>query len=263
MSKRTVIHARPSMLKFDRQYQRAVDPVRVKTLVDNFNPSGIGTLTVSLRSNGELVIIDGQHRGTAARSIGYDEKVPCIQYAGLTLAEEAELFLALNNVKPVSALDKFRARIIAGDAGATAINEVLSAFGWRVQAGGDAGCFAAVNAIEKVYEGAGVTRGEPRLDLVRIVTTVITAAWDRDPKGTHNLIVSGLGTFYARYGDAVDSAKVVTELRKLSPHRLVGLAQSLHEARGGTKSSALAEVVTGLHNKGRRTNRLPDWRWSR
>lgn len=256
----TPVRVHHSALVMDRDYQRAVDPNRVRKIIEEFAASGLGTLTVSMRPDGRRVIIDGQHRCAAVRTIGYDGKLPCIQYTGLTLADEAAMFLLLNNAKPVAALDKFRARVIAEDTTAVAIAGLLAEHGWKVSAGTGDGSFAAVTAVEKVYGGAGVSKGEPRPDLVNIVIEVITASWGHDVRAAHNLLVGGLGQFYARYGNAVDHHKLINELSKLSPNGLIGKAKVLQDARGGTLSSALAEVVLGLHNKGRRTKRLPEWR---
>ncbi|HET7386827.1 MAG TPA: DUF6551 family protein [Nocardioidaceae bacterium] len=259
----TAVRVHHSALVFDREYQRAIDPNRVRRLIEEFQSSGLGSLTISLRTDGRRVVVDGQHRVAAVRTIGYEGKLPCNQYTGLSLADEARMFLLLNNTKQVQAIDKFRARVMAEDETATRINTILTAQGWTAKQGNDAGHFGAVAAAEKVYEGAGVAKGEPRPDLLAAVINAITAAWGHDTRGVHNLIVGGLGQFFARYGDDIDRAKLVAELAKLTPHQLIGKANALKDARGGTAVSAVAEVVTGLHNKGRRTSRLPDWRWSR
>lgn len=259
----TSIKVHHSALVFDRDYQRAIDPNRVRRLIEEFAATGLGTLTISMRPDGRRVVVDGQHRVAAVRTLGYEGKLPCNQYIGLSLADEAAMFLLLNNTKQVQALDKFRARVIAEDPDAVAINDILGEHGWTVKAGDQEGYFGAVGAMQKVYDGAGIARGNARPDLVTVVIGVITAAWGRDQRGAHNLVVGGLGQFYARYGADVDHAKVISELSKMTPLGLVGKAKTLQDARGGTVVSAVAEVVTGLYNKGRRVNRLPDWRWSR
>lgn len=259
----TTIKVHHSALVFDRDYQRAVDPNRVRKLIEEFAATGLGTLTVSMRPDGRRVIIDGQHRVSAVRTVGYEGKLPCNQYTGLTLADEAAMFLLLNNARPVQAIDKFRARVIAQDESAVTINDILNRTGWTVRQGGEAGYFGAVAAMQTVYDGAGITKGRARPDLVDVVIVVITQAWGHDTRGVHNVIVAGLGQFYGRYGGDVDHAKVISELSKTTPLALVGKAKALQDARSGTVSSAVAEVVTGLYNKGRRTKRLPDWRWSR
>lgn len=258
----TAIRVHHSALVMDRDYQRSIDPNRVRKLIEDFQSTGLGTLTVSMRVDGRRVIIDGQHRCAAVQAIGYEGKLPCIQYTGLSLADEAAMFLLLNNAKPVAALDKFRARVIAEDRVACNIADVLKQYGWIASGGTHEGCFAAVTAIEKVYAGAGITKGEPRADLVHATLGTITAAWGHDVRGGHNVLIGGLGQFFGRHGDAVDIGKVIAELSKLSPFAVIGKAKTLQDARGGTVTSAVAEVVTGLYNKGRRTNRLPDWRWT-
>lgn len=252
-----------SALVFDRDYQRAIDPNRVRKLIENFQSTGLGTLTISLRPDGRRVVVDGQHRVAAVRTIGYDGRLPCSEYQGLSLADEAGMFLLLNNSKLVQPIDKFRARVIAEDWTAITIAGVLAAYGWEAKSGGQPGYFGAVGAAEKVFEGAGVLKRAAYPALLDAVVSTITQSWGRDYRGAHNLVVAGLGQFYARYGDDIDRTKVVAELSKLTPHALIGRANTLRDARGGTSASSGAEVVTGLHNKGRRTNRLPDWRWSR
>lgn len=261
-ARRTIIHVHLDALTFERDYQRAIDPNRVRKLIDDFNPDGLGTLTVSLRPDGERIIIDGQHRATAARNVEHHDKVTCVQFEGLTIAEEASLFLLLNNSKLVAPIDKFRARVISGDKDANVINDVLRQHGWTVASGGVNGYFGAVAAIEKVYNGAGITPG-PRDDLVHVVAYVTGYAWGHDAKGAHHLIVLGLGMVFARFGADVDTKKVADELAKETPSRVIGHAKTLQAAHQGTVANAVAEHVTGLHNKGRRTHRLPDWRWSR
>ncbi len=263
MTDPTSIRVHESALVFDRDYQRAIDPNRVRRLIEEFRSSGLGALTVSLRPDGRRVVVDGQHRVAAVRTVGYQGKLPCNQYTGLTLADEAAMFLLLNNTKQVAPIDKFRARVIANEPQALAISKVLQAHGWSAKAGGEDGHFAAVAAAEKVYTtGAGVLKRGEHPELLGVVLSTIVGAWGHSPKGAHNLIVSGLGQLYGRYLELVDPDKVVSELAKMTPHMLIGKANALKEARGGTVASALAEVVTGLHNKGRRTHRLPEWRWS-
>ncbi len=262
MTNQTSTRVHESALVFDRDYQRAIDPTRIRRIIEEFQSGGLGTVTISLRPDGRRVVVDGQHRVAAVRTVGYQGKLLCNQYTGLTLADEAAMFLLLNNTKQVAPIDKFRARVIANEPQALAISKVLQAHGWSVKAGGDDGYFAAVAAAEKVYAGAGVLKRGEHPELLGVVLSTIVGAWGHSPKGAHNLIVSGLGQLYGRYLEQVDTGKVVSELAKMTPHMLIGKANALKEARGGTVASALAEVVTGLHNKGRRTHRLPEWRWS-
>lgn len=92
---------------------------------------------------------------------------------------------------------------------------------------------------------------------------IINKAWGREAAGAHAAIVGGLGQLFARYGQDVDTKKLAAEMAKLRPVDLVTKAKHLKDAQGGTIPAAMAAVLVGIHNKNRRTNKLPDWRWTR
>src|SRR5258708_7808516 len=51
-------------------YARPLREPRVKKLVAEFDPLGVGVLYLSMRDDGSYWIIDGQHRAEAARRVG-------------------------------------------------------------------------------------------------------------------------------------------------------------------------------------------------
>lgn len=256
------MRANHTALTFDRVYQRAVDPNRVRKIAQSFTPSGLGTITVSKRPDGKLVIVDGQHRVTVVSSIGYEGRLNCQVYEGLSLAEEAQLFLLLNDYKTISPVDRFHAKVIAADPDSVEIRDILGRHGWTVTQTNSTGALASITEVERLYHG-GVTKKGPRPDLVDLVIDVITIAWGHDCHGVHNAIIGGLGQLFARYDIKLDSQiKIVDELSKVRPGNLLAKARNLQDSRGGTVNSALAEVVVGMHNKKRRSGRLPEWRWN-
>ena len=73
-----------------------------------------GTLDVSYR-DGRFYIIDGQHRYYAARANGI-EKLLCIVRVGLTVEDEARIFVELNTSrKPPKPFDIYKANIRNGN----------------------------------------------------------------------------------------------------------------------------------------------------
>jgi hypothetical protein len=253
-----------SLLNVDPIVQRATDPIRCAAMAKKFDLDATGVLTVNQRSDGKYFVVDGAHRRGAAIAAEYDGKLNCIVHDELPTHREAALFLSLNESKLVSAIDKFRIRVLARDEDATTINDIIEHYGWHVASGTSTGCFAAVAAIEKVQNGSGVLNGERKYDhLVGSSLQCITQAWGHNYAGAHAAIIGGLGQLFARFGGDIDHVKLTAEMAKVRPVEMVAKAKQIKDGQGGTISAAMAKVLVGLHNKGRRTNRLPDWRWTR
>lgn len=252
-----------SLLRVDPMVQRFTDPNRAAALGQRWDIDKVGNLIVNRRAaDGLYYIIDGAHRHAAAISAGYDGKLPCLVHESLPLEREAELFLALNDSKLVQVIDKFRVRVVAEEKIATLINQSLDRHGWRVAGGQGAGCFAAVAALEKVYHGAGVLKGE-HPELIDAVLFTIAKAWGHNSIGAHATIVGGLGQLFARFGGDVDVDKLAREMAKIRPVEVCAKARQLKDSQGGSTPAASAKILVGLYNKGLRRNRLPDWRWTR
>jgi hypothetical protein len=239
------------------------DRGRVDEIAAKFNPDALGVLIVSDRGNGTIHIIDGAHRRAAAiAAIGEDAKLECKVYYELSRAEEAAMFRALNFSRTVSALDKFRVRVVEGDHTAVALLRVLTRNGWKTQLARTSASFNAVVSLEEVYKG-GRKGEEENLGAVETLISLLTSAYGHDPDGMRREIISGVGALLLRHGGRVDLQKLTTELSAYSggPLALLGAARGLQKHRKGKVSDSMAEVVTNLVNKGRRgSGRLPDWR---
>jgi hypothetical protein len=263
MSHYEILNVAADKLIVDTTVQRDyIDRRRVEKIAAAYDPDALGVLIVSDRANGTMHIVDGAHRRAATQlAVGDDAKLQCKVYYGLTRAEEASMFRALNTTRTVSALDKFRVRIIEGDIAAVQISKVLERYGWKIQLARTTGSFNAVSAIEEVYSGGRLGQ-ERNVGVVETLVSVLGQAWGPTPDGVRREIVSGVGSILLRHGNGVDLPKLTTELSQYSggPLALLGAARGLQKHRGGRVSDSMAEIVIGLINKGRRTNKLPDWR---
>jgi len=249
-------------LTVDPEVQRGVDKARVDKLAKDYQEAALGTIVVSHRGDGTYHVIDGQHRVLAAIAAGHGEGgMTCLVYEGLSRADEAAMFRRLNNTRSVTAVDKFRVRVVEGDLVAVSLNSILSRHGWRVEFGKTDGTFAAVSALEAVHRGKLAGPGDTTQICDTLIKT-ITEAWGHEASGVRAEIVSGLGAVLLRYNTRIDLAKLTAELGSCpgGPRGLVGKAKGLHQFRGGKLSDALAEVVVEMLNKNRRSNRLPEWR---
>ncbi len=247
------------MLTVDHSVQRSLDKARAGRIAGEFNPNALGTLVVSHRNDGSYHIIDGAHRHAALMLLGLeDEPVRCDVHTGLSRQKEAAMFRLLNNSRQVAVIDKFLVRIQEEDPIAVSINAALEEQGWKVSTSKLDGHFVAVSSIEKVFRRAG-ERGRA---LVEWVITVATEAWGMDANGVRGEIITGLGLVFLRHDEAVDTKKLIDELKLIpgGPLVLVGRAKSLKEFRRGKLADAMAEILVNLVNNKRRVNRLPAWR---
>lgn len=120
-------------LEVDPTYQRSIENSESQALIAeialNWHWGRAQLLNVS-RRDGRLFVVDGQHRHAAASLRGDIQQLPCLVEEFANVAEEAALFNDLNGRRrPVSALDKFRAALVAGDPDCTAIGAAMDRAG--------------------------------------------------------------------------------------------------------------------------------------
>lgn len=253
-------------LIIDSTVQRVegVDEGRVKRMAEAFNPNALGTLIVSERANESLVCLDGAHRRAAGLQADYSEPVDCIVFVGLSEAEEAGLFLLYNDKKDPSAMSRFKARVVAGDPVAQEISRIVAASGWRIGLSGDPGYIAAVQKLEAVYRHGGRTKevgAHP--EILKWVLDILAEAWIYEQKAADGMMLFAMGQLLGRFGEQIDTRTLVAKLRKNEPTQLIARARGLQSLQGGGVPAALAKIIVGEYNKGRRANLLPDWAWIR
>lgn len=250
----------------DPRVQRAegVDQRRIDKMASNFDPDALGVLILSQRADGTLACLDGMHRRTAAMQAGWKQPVAARIFTGLSLAQEAGLFLLYNDKKDPSAISRFSARVLAGDEVAVDISNIVREYGWTIRQSADVGSLTAVDALERVYRtGAGTLSDGANPVLTERVLSTITDAWGHEPIAVHQVILGGVAQLYGRFGSAVDAAKLVREIQNTQPRVLIGRAKTLKDVQGGTVPAALAKILVSLHNNRRRSNLLPEWVWVR
>lgn len=252
----TVETVKVSDLDVDRAVQRdELKPRKVEMIVRNYNRDALGVLHVSRRrtANGALVgmyVIDGWHRMEATRRVTDNTgEMTAHVYDGLTLAEEAAMFLALNDRTAVTALDKHKVRVAGGDEQALRIEEAVRAYGWKVSgvpADGN------VNAIIKLYAIDELSQAlEMEPDLIRATFLVITRAWGTDRHAAQSVILEGLASLFAEHGSHIDVPYLIERLKVYPGGAATLHAEATHLARvTHTKVSMMvASQITDWYNK--------------
>ncbi|MDS9467324.1 hypothetical protein RGQ15_07020 [Paracoccus sp. MBLB3053] len=115
-----------SDLIIDGHYQRSMSAKgrsTVARIIAEFDWLRFGAISV-VRKDGKLSVVDGQHRAVAAAAMGIQD-VPAMVAVGE--AAEAATFVAINDVRTaVTPVDKFRAKVAAGDPDALELGAMLA-----------------------------------------------------------------------------------------------------------------------------------------
>jgi hypothetical protein len=167
----------------------------------------------------------------------------------LTVDQEAALFRLLNNTRQVGAMDSFLKGVLALDPQCLAIDGIARRYGWSIALRDEAGCIAAVKALETVYRRDD---GET-LDAV---LALVTAAWKFDDKSVEGPMLRGMAAFIAK-NQEIDRSHLAAKLgKRTSPAQISSRAKFLAEGKvtSGTTSGvsyAVAEVWNVHRNVGR------------
>jgi hypothetical protein len=181
----------------------------------------------------------------------------------LTLAEEAQMFLDLNDTTKPPNIDKFVVRQNTdgpdGD-NAKDLAQIVGVYGFKISRVVANGNINAVTVMEKLYELSQKLGAEP--NLVQATMIVVSRSWGNDRYGLQGAILEGIGRMFAEYGSRIDLDRLIEAMKnyKGGPQGLVSEAGGLAALRKGKVAMAVAELLTEAYNHGRRTKQLEAWR---
>lgn len=226
--------------------QRELNRARVDHLVANLDLEQIGTPTVSHR-DGTYWIIDGQHRIEALRNFGLaDEALQVWVYENLSETDEAEMFLKLNDVLPVSAFEKFTKCVHAGRPVECDINRIVRAQNLVVSRDHIPGAIHAVGTLVRAYNQAGGP------NLGRCLRLIRDAYGDA---GFEASVIDGIARVTARYDTGVlDEVRAVEKLSNAHAgvKGLLNLAEQMRAETGNPKGQCVAAAAMAIYNRGLR-----------
>jgi len=206
-------------LNIDKDYQRDLRAHRVNEIAEGWDTAAAGTIIVSQRSNGKFWLVDGQHRVAAAQLAG-EKELPAIIYEDLAPKAEANLRLHLNHRLQERPLERFKARLKAGDETAMDIRDLLEKHGTAINTTYDYDeGLNTVASIETVYmQDDGALLGQV-LDILKKVYGKIT------PEIATSNSIKGVAWFLRAHPEA-DVDRLVEMLRRLSRAQLASMART-------------------------------------
>jgi hypothetical protein len=165
---------------------------RAKNMADNLDIEALGVIHVSRRSDGSLIIIDGNHRVSACRMAG-EEYITAKVFYGLTRQEEALLYRKLSDAVRLTSYALWLSALEGKDPEAIAIYEILAARDIYIVGGAKAaqypGRTRAVAMINKIYKA----------DLLDQTLTVAQKAWPEDLRALDAIPLAGIASFIWGY----------------------------------------------------------------
>lgn len=244
-------------LRVDPTYQRPLDNQRVRRMAKEFDLDALGTIEVSRRNDGQLFVIDGQHRISALFVIGFgEEKVPCLIHYGLSLEEEARIFRMRNTAVRPNSFAMFRAELAEGGNEAVDIEQTVRRCGLEITQGANRGTIQAVSALRRVYRNTG------GLVLERTLRLIISA-WGTQSFNFQADLLVALALVQKRYGVELDRDRLIHQLGTVTANSLLAQARAtkvnITASSGSLWAQALPELIVALYNKNLRVKRLPDW----
>lgn len=217
-------------LFIDTRYQRPEVNRLVTVIAENFQPEVFGALLISWRKEKQLAVMDGQQRMNAARLIGI-ETLPCLISRGLSVAQEARIFVHQNRdrlrVRPVH---RFRGEVVGELPRAIAINRIAHTHGIELVdwSGMNAPpeVMAAIVALERVYDSFGEEVLGRALD-------VIIAAWPQTPGRFRGEIVRAVSHVISQDEPNIEVLIDVLSGPSLgSPYELMKRSSDLRHGKG-------------------------------
>lgn len=226
-------------------------------LLATFNPDLFEPPHVSKR-NARYYIMDGQHRVYAFRHwIGDDDdqEVQCWTYEGLTLEDEARLFLYLSrNRKAISSFEDFQIALTAEEEVETDILRLLRANAEGLQLARDRNVgVAATGTLKTTYR---TTDQASFGGMIRIVNGAYGVPGFESP------VIRGIGAFVHRYNGGIDEDRAIDKLGNLrgGVKGFIGQAQQTRERMGCSLYAAVAATAVDAYNRGAKAKeKLPGW----
>ena len=236
------------------QSQRDLRDFRVDALVAEFDPNRLGYPVMNFRDN-VYFVLDGQHRIAALKrwnGPGWESvQIQCEVFTGLTVAEEAEMFLRLNNVLGVTVHDKFKTSISAGRALETAVKACVEAQGLTISKHKTPGSIGSVSTLLNVYKRSDAN----------VLGRALRIARDAygDP-GMEAQVIDGFGHLCQRYNGTLDEQEAKTRLGNArgGVKGLLNRAAEIYMRTGNARAMCVAAAAVDIINANR-GKKLPSW----
>lgn len=239
-----------SKLSVDIRYQRNRHNTHIFRIARDFDCRVFGAISVGRRTDGNLFVIDGQQRLSAAIRKGIPS-IPCVVFDVQSDKEEAHIFAKINKGrKTLTQFDKFRADIHAGDETAIGVREVILSTKYEITNSNSDWSVKCVDALISEYRHnketfQAVWRLLAELHAGQCVEGILVKA------------MCALERLARKHGKSLLTTPHLAAVHRLG---VSGLHEAMASAVGMFQDHNTRTRVIGIAtrlNKGKRVNRLP------
>jgi hypothetical protein len=225
-----------SELKIDPEAQRTLNEGRAQSIANNLVKEAIGSIVVSRRSNGDLYIVDGQHRWRVCALAD----IPVITaeiHEGLEQAQEAVLFLIKNREshKP-RPLDEYRVGLTGQVPLFVDTDRILKMHDLAIGSS-STNSVGAVQGVLRITERYGA-------EILDRTLTVAEGAWGRSAETWDGMLIGGIGMALGKWGDLIDDGQLSHKLEGTGSAQAWRAEVLTQTSRGGFKNSGTGSRLT-------------------
>lgn len=241
-------------LLVDKKVQRPyLNMAKVDKIVQFFNPAALGQGTASDRGNGEIVLLDGMHRREAiALNTDNEGSFECRVFTGLTLEQEADIFLLLNSGTQPSLATRYRVGVIGGVADLVAIDQAVHSFGLKVGEKVERGTINAIATLQYIYEmDAGDEEKLEGSTLLYRTLRILTQAWGTDRRAFLAPMLGGVARVLQKY-PTIEEDRLAVQLSDASggPAGVLARGRGLASLRNIRPQQGVGQIIVDEYNAG-------------
>lgn len=231
-----------------QEYQRNRQR-HITQIAENWDDSKCNVLLVSYdEENGCFNVMDGQHRGAAARMRGIEYLV-CEIFSGMTISKEALLFVSQNeNTKKLTPFDTYKAnQFICGEDETPLsqidkrIDKVCKKYGIKVAKTN------AVGALKSVPVARSIIKRDSENGLEFIFSVIQDSHWDNFKDGYGSDLMTALGKIYFTHKAEIETIRerLCEFFIKSSPDELEALGNNNYPnlTRRARLDAILADII--------------------
>lgn len=243
-------------LKIDPEAQRTLNESRAQSIANNLVQEAIGSIVVSRRPNGDLYIVDGQHRWRVC-GLANIPKIMAEIHHDLNQPQEAVLFLIKNREshKP-RPLDEYRVGLTGKVPLFVDTDRILNKHDLGIGSS-STNSVGAVQGVLRITERYGA-------EILDRTLTVAEKAWGRSAETWDGMLIGGIGMALGKWGDLIDDSQLAPRLLDFGTAQAWRAEVLTQTSRGGFKNSGTGSRLTTCYrlvidawNKNRRSqNRI-------
>lgn len=240
-------------LLIDHRYQRPLNQSWARELASHWDDRLMGIFTVAERDDG-FYLLEGQHRQAALVTRGEGHRpVAALAWKGLSLKEEADIYLGRNTVKISTTLALFHAKLASGDKAAGEIHRVVTELhGFKIGQGGKK-TISSVGALSKLQSWGTLSAA----------FYIASQAWgDKNDPSLYfrGPVLMALGAMQRFYGKLLDQKRLAQQIRPFTANELNHMAQARvagRSAKSGASYIVIVDIMRTLYNHRMKDRALP------